>query len=983
MKKLYSILAAALLVGSMSVNAQEYYPKYYINEDFNGLEALPTGWSGQTTAKYCIFNGNGGYSIADNALKTNGSGSGNRGVDITFPAIDTTMTKATPVIYVEFDWIANALTVGTKNSYGFAFTGTGAIVNTSNWYTPAVFGVYIVGTDKAIHIWNMDPWGSEQTDTTVVTPQWGNQYGPIYQGSATVNSLNRVGTANTNPSALATFVDSINASTRALVLPSVTATSVHFKVGIDFENQKILSFTLTQNDDPSNTFTVENLPFLAPYMIGEDTTVVAREDRIVKDLSIIANVGTKACKISNGSNSNFDIRMDNFLVYYLKQSIGTRDISVKFIDQNGDEAKQEGLYVQQQIGEELIISAEDLVSFSTATAYYAFDAEATLAANPTATSYKTMPVDENSSEFKIVFKKYTKVAGPLTWTGNASKEWNELDANFTAEGVNGLFGYQKGVAVILPESTDLDSILINSTIEMDSANLTINGKYYVGGNSLGKIEGAGKVIVNASTTLNTIIKFGVEVNTTDEVCFINSAAGSAITACDGAQLALTPSASFSIPITGAGDDAKITIIPGTSAKDLEYNMTISNVGTVDYKMINAGRLNGVRFQGSTNATYANATDSTPVAVNVINAYPDSIEVGFGAITKTGLQYANINLDKGARLVRYYNEVDNEVDYFGSLSGAPGSKLESGWVDGRHAYYRVGGLGEDAIFGGDIVSFPKTDSTYTTSVIYLVKEGAGRWDLMGNLAFNGTIEVAAGELAMNNATILDSLPMNWVSNPDTCFATVITSLTVDSAATVYLPKNLPIETVQANTGSTVYAQNTICPGNVQIGGAWTGALQAYGIGMLDATINLSVMSPDQESYQAIVSESDIDVTRSKLNITVLEAATTDIELPILYFEMGSLNMPEGEEGCSVYVNGFDIAANPGATGQGGFAFSWETGQLTCYAGPLGLNNAVKEVASVECYDLLGVRATADSKGILIKKTTFSDGSVSIEKIISVK
>ncbi len=973
MKKLYSLtLAASLLAGSLVVNAADYYPKYIINENFDELQAVPAGWSIITDAKKAVFNGNGGASIADKALKTNGSGSGNRGVDVTFSGVDTTVVKEQPVLYVEFDWTALALTIGNKNTYGFAFTGSDIITNSANWYTPAIFGLYMIGDDNAIHYWNMDPLGPEDTTTLAANPQWYGHMGPVYLGSATVNTNNRVGPASSN--ANVDSVNAYNASTRALVLPALTNTTVHVKAALDFTAQKVVSLTLTQADSAANTVTIENMPFLAPYMIGADTTVVAKEDRIVKDLSRLASVGTRsnANGLGNGVNSNFDIRTDNFQVYYLKESIGRRDISLNFKDQNGDQAKASIVYAQQEVGEELIIAAEELVSFSTEAAYYAFDAEATLAANATATSYKTMPVEAGSTEFNLIFKKYPKTAGSYAWTGAESKIWNQLDANFKVADV--ALGYQNGNSVELSDASKADTILVNETIEMGEGNLVIAAPGYTL-SGYGMIQGTGKMIANEEATFAVTSKLPLEVAAGKSVNLNITTAAASIKAGKDAVLNINPEGTFSIPVEG---EESITIVPLNCAKDLEYNMAITGIQEAKWELNNAGKLNGVRFEGTTNATYSAATDSTPVTVTVINK-TDTM-AGFGAITTTGLRYVDVNLDKNVRLVRYYNEGGTqETDYIGALNGLEGATLESGWVDGRGAYYRIGGLNTDAAFNGDIVPFKKNDSTYTTSKIDLIKEGTGAQILAGKLAFNGSIEVAGGSLDISKATILSSVASPCASKPDSTFATVITSVQVDSAATLILGAELPIEIFSSKSGSTVYSNNTVFPGDIQIGGAWFGGANSYSMGLVDATLNMTVNGFEEGQYDALICGSDITVIRTKLNITVVPSTAED---KVIKLFDGNIDMPEGPDSCLVFVNGKDITENtPETAGQGGFSFDFTTGELTINAGTVAINTVGKEIVRIESFDLLGKAAKMDAEGILVTKTYYNDGTVVVSKVIN--
>jgi hypothetical protein len=186
MKKLVTLFLGLALAVSF-VSAQSYWDKYIVNENFNGWFAWPSGWSQAVT-------GGGGVTIAD-SIRYSGSGSGNRGADVIFPFYTDSTT-----VHVNFDLYVASATVARNNAFALFLSGTNSgTIGASTAFTDLIAGVYLAGTSKKFHVWNMDirgPVPVEKPDTIVPAFTWG--------------AFARPGTSNV-------ICDSINASTKTNV----------------------------------------------------------------------------------------------------------------------------------------------------------------------------------------------------------------------------------------------------------------------------------------------------------------------------------------------------------------------------------------------------------------------------------------------------------------------------------------------------------------------------------------------------------------------------------------------------------------------------------------------------------------------------------------------------------------------------------------------------------------------------------------------
>ena len=116
MKKTFTLLIIVLATTIMSLGTAfaqpgTYYKKWLHNQSFDGLEALPTGWSNpnnnandanHATTPASIFARSGGSGLNNSTFRwiTTSSGNGFRGADLRFPA---TPTAATPSGDADFD----------------------------------------------------------------------------------------------------------------------------------------------------------------------------------------------------------------------------------------------------------------------------------------------------------------------------------------------------------------------------------------------------------------------------------------------------------------------------------------------------------------------------------------------------------------------------------------------------------------------------------------------------------------------------------------------------------------------------------------------------------------------------------------------------------------------------------------------------------------------------------------------------------------
>lgn len=932
MKKSFTLLLTMFLVfGVWSIaNAQPegYYKKHHINQNFDGLEALPAEWS-SVNGTTAIFGRGGSSSVIDGVLKTAGSGGGNRGVEILFPTPQTnTAIGTSETWFVELDWVVNGGNAGAKNAITLIFSGTGSqnVNNGTQWYADGIFGLYIMG-DGFIHYWNMDNQGPLNETTEDPNDYYGpafvsGQYPAYYRANAD-----------------ATVAETINAATKTAVTYTAGKT-YHIMAELNFATQKVVSLTITDKDDAENTATFGEQNFLAP-LLGGSESVVEAANRVVSDLGVITSLNTRSSNAGNGGNAALDVYLDNIEIYYLEQSLGQANVTINYKDREGGTAKESRIVSDQEISTIYNLLLTDKEGFIADNNYFAYDAEATHTANADKgnNNGESVIVAAEGSSLDVVFKKTAITTGTYVWTGASGFNWNELEDNFSvSNGAN--MSYQNGNAVEFSNADATNKeIMLPQNLNLGEGDLTVSAEGYSFSGE-GRIEGTGTMLLDAPATIaiDNRLEGGAWVNTTGTVHIKHaSAASSFALKVDNTKLRLEAGADFNKAIDGSGGTANFEMVSDNACNSVFTNLSTINI---DYQV--KGRL-----KSSTWTTNWVATFPENVQINVTNGLEDKAIAGFGVGNAT-LQTAKVHLGDSIRLLRNYNENGSGTDVvtIGELSGTAGSVVEGGFIDGRQGTYAIGNLNTDAVFEGTIRQFMPTESTSATSTLHLSKIGTGKWTLTGNSLFTGDITVKEGTLALSGFV-----------------ASSVTQIRVDSAA---IMEGMGVE-VQASLVDAYKA--TV-----------SGSMNVYNMQLTGSKLEMNINSFTEGDHDQVITQGDfttiaaLDDTPNVLDITV-ETATEGATVKLLNI-LGNPDISFNQ----ILVNGEDITEVTEETEGAKFVWNNETGELLSKVNITSVPdvNANKVIREIEYFDLTGRPVNELTNGFVIRKITYTDDTQAVQK-----
>jgi len=956
MKKINTplLLLIFLAVSSISLlNAQVpdgYYKKYHINQTFDGLEALPTGWTALSSTA-CFF----GHAAAayttlasgapQNFVKVTASGSGTRGGELRFPSTVTSpLNDVTKPWFLEFDWTVNSADWDMRQANGIMISGPGSQgVNTNeDWYGDVILGLYVYKSTGNIHYWNMDPLGEPKRDTEGnIIP--GEFNGPAFYNQAGNNGrFTRAGTAKTDT----IRADSLNLKTKTNVKFS-PGTIYHILAEINFETQKVVKLVITDKSNPENTQTISNLDFLAPTMGGTNSPV-AVENRKVTQIDRMQSFHTRS-----GGSGALNHSYDNWEVYTLAQSLGRKDVTVNYKDRSGNMVKASRVAAAQEVGNPYSLIVADKEGFVEGGYYVAYDAAATHLANASksADGESLIVSLDGDNSLDVIFKKMPITPGEYVWTGANGFNWNELEDNFSVNGAAAI-SYQNGNAVTFSGTEALNKeIQLSSRLNLGEGNFTVSAPGY-SFTGTGILEGTGQMLINAPTLLgiDSRLAGGAQINTTSPIHIKHAGAAKSFKLLkDNANLKLEAEADFTAPI----ETPESGTINLECVSNFIYSSVITNASTINIKM---------STPGSHNANWRSAwrtTFPTGAQINVTTDL-DSLKrpVGFG-VRGTDLKNSKLHLGDNVRLLRDYNEGNNltytSIVALGELSGTSKAVIEGGFVDGRSSAYEVGYLNTDAVFDGVIRQYMPTDTTSATSLLRLTKMGTGTWTVNGNLLFKGEIIVENGTLVLGGSV-----------------NSGITRISVDTAATFVGKK------IVAETGIAV---------NI---GTLAGSITANSVSLTGSTLKLTANSFNEGDYDKIVTIGDFStiaaVDPEDLNIldVTVKSAVKNEKIKLIEVQ-GNADVSFNK----ILVNGEDITMNTTETEGAKFAYFWNeatnAGELICLQTIISGIDEVsteKPVKSVIYYNTTGQVVGKNAKGVLIKKTTFTDGTQAIEKTIQV-
>ncbi len=969
MKKINTplLLLIFLAVSSISLlNAQVpdgYYKKYHINQNFDGLEAIPSGWEVRTGTTG-IFR-SGGTAVGDGVFKATGSGSGSRGSDLLFPTPQSNSVIGQPedgIWYMEMDWIINGATLGPKNALALLVSGTKSKeVSTDNSYIDAIFGFYVFG-DGFLHYMNMDAAGPLKLEIdSLFTGDPNERYGPAIV-SGQYPGFQR-GAADAATAA------KINTSTK-LDVAYAAGKKYHITAVLNFQTQKVVKLTITDIDDPANTQTIEDKAFLAPVMASATSTVPV-EQRIVDDIAIISNMNTRASNAGNGGNANLNVNIDNIQVYRPEKSLGLSNVTINYKDRQGGTAKASRIVENLEVSTIYNLLLSDKAGFIEGSNYYAYDAEATLAANTgKGNNDGESVVVATGASLDVVFKKSTLTAGTYVWTGANGFNWSELEDNFSVSG-GAAMSFQNGNGASFSNAEVANKeIQIPANINLGEGNFAISANGY-SFSGTGRIEGSGSLLINAETTIGVDNRLagGAVVNTPDPI-MINSAGAATkySTTLGNIILQLNPKAAFTAPITGNGGELDIDVI-----SDNSYSPAITGFKKVNINIGQVGKGNSNNWTSPFTTTF---TD-TSVVVNVTDASSqDTLPVTY-AVAPNSLAIAKVTLGDNIRIIHNGTPGAGATTTvrIGELNGTAKSSLEGNTVtaDNRTIEYVIGGLNTDAVFNGRIIpqrtKFPSRhvgtelvfepettegDTTwYIAAPLKIKKVGTGSFTVNGLMWFSGDITVDGGTFVAGNK-----------------ISSNITQIKVDTAAT-FVGKNIVAETgIAVNIGTLA------------------GSITANSVSLTGSTLKLTANSFNEGDYDKIVTIGDFSTIAAVdpedlnvLDITV-KSANKDQKIKVIEVQ-GNADVSFNK----ILVNGEDITMNTPETVGAKFAFFWNeasnAGELICLQTTiLGMDQVATEkaVKSVIYYNTTGQVVGKNAKGLLIKKITYTDGTQAIEKSI---
>jgi hypothetical protein len=996
MKKTFTFFIAAvmmLLLGVSSAFAQPgtFYPNYFINQDFEGVEVWPTGWSSVANATTYMGSNNNGSSFslgspAYGYASIASSGGGARGAEMRFPSTATSSSASESVWVMEFDWYASAVEINGTKAMGVTLLGPNSVnLHTAGdiYWSAVIAELYVYDPNGYFHYSNLDPIGInsatgdplKEVDGVVV---------PVPTGvAASGNNATIFGRRGANLAE----ADDFNLSTK---------TKVKFNLGVwyhifcemDFATQTVTKFAFYQKDDIANGDTILNKSFTALWAAGE-ASAVAPEDRRVTELDRVSSWATRG----GSGNGNANHRYDNMQLYVWKESVGIADVTINYEDHTGAPIaiKPAVILPSQQVNSTIWLSVSDKATLNDGENYYFYDAAATSDKNKSnpnydidAESITVSDVVENNS-LTLVFKKAAMTAGTYIWNG-VGYNWNYLDENFNVSG-GAPIAYQLGNEAQFSATDALyKEVQVVGEIELGDANVTVSAPGYTFAGT-GRLVGNGSMIVNAPATLgmDNRLEGGVIIGTSEGVSITNAAAASKIeTAQPSITLDMKAGGSFNKAITGTAEGGTLNI---NSILNNSISSEITGFSTVNISFAHRGQETSNSWTNSFTSTFAEGTtvNVTDVIEHGERKYPATY-----AVELTSLANAKVNLGENTRIIYNGTPGNNTTLVYlniGELNGETGSSIQGNSVGvqpqsaepnfdayvNRPLVYSIGALGTDAVFNGDITpqltrepnrrtgdgfiwergTVEGVDTVYyLANTFRLEKVGAGTWTVGGKIIFPDPDARATHKFTVKEGTLelLDSM----------IIASTSATLTVESAGTLKTHGNF--------IGAYTVSMNGTMEG---------GAKLAANLNMTseEAVLKLNINSFNEGDFEKIEAAGDIAIKGGILEFIVGTPSNSEI----VVLEAGNYDIEDNMATIKIKVNGIDITAN---TIESNSYYFDPTQGILGYSGPDGLdkNFANKEIRSIEYFNVLGQKVNEHTTGVVLEKTTYTDDSVNTVKTL---
>jgi autotransporter-associated beta strand protein len=526
MKKITRLLALFVVLFCTSGVYAVQVPSYFVNETFDGISALPTGWS-DGTPNY--FGYSGATTIGSNVLNVSGSGSGSRGKRNNF-----TSSGSETSVYINFDLLVNSWTLGYKNAFGLVIDGSGS--NTAN--PKNILCLYATGSDGKFHYANAD------LDTVAFTSDdtWGASFRRAGTTAALTNSLN-----------LGTQID----------FAFTLGVTYNVRALLNFTDQKVDSLIITKLSDNSK-ISLGSYPFM-------------RYVAPITDVNSVSIFNSRGTNEGNGASVNINASVDNFKTYKMIEA-SLANITINYLDPTDNPIQSARISADNVTGSTYTALAEDKATIVSGGFYYVYDAAST-------TSDNVVVLEDGSAVINLKFTKTVSTTGTYTWTGVTNGYWNESELNFSTDGSNSL-GYQNGNGVVFDGTGANKTITLNNDFNLGSNDVTVSSDgYSISG--IGKLTGSGTTILNTaageSVTLAIVNELtgGVVVNG-GTVVIAKDAAATKLTVASGSTLNLSTGSTFNKAIEGAGT---ITVIP---TSNVGYSSAITGIDAINYSLVSAG-----------------------------------------------------------------------------------------------------------------------------------------------------------------------------------------------------------------------------------------------------------------------------------------------------------------------------------------------------------------------------------------------------------
>ena len=531
-----------------------------------------------------------------------------------------------------------------------------------------------------------------------------------------------------------------NITTPALLPTAVDGPGLKVNVVMDFTNHtynmSATQGTYTANASPewvdaspANVYTGTNVAFI-------DNTA-----------SNLSNIFFEANGLQTSSSANAtNFIFDNFKVAGEKESAGFGNVTVKYVDADGNSlssVKPDVSHTGLIAGSTYTASDVEKTDFNDGSYFYVYDASIS--------TDNALVVLNTTTDLTLKFKKYPLITNSnITWTGLVNGTWNYLTGNFTSDGSNSI-GYQNLNGVNFPAEPTNKTVSLNAPVDLGTGNLTFTGTgYSLTTGVLGSISGTGSLNINLSNadvlTLNAVNNLaGVTQIAGGNVT--ESKTGSLGTGVNitGASTLTFGVAGVTIPATTFGASSSLvagainsSLISGMSAGD---GIKISVSAAMNHGNNDTSRA----FDFAPNGTLAAGSELE------LNGIGTDNRIGMTAASTDYLINTKVSLKGAAMLYINASHEDGAIINIGTLAGEAGSKLGWGRASDvvRALNWSVGSSNQNSEFAGSITNtggYKGSGSSYTGNFTHFIKEGSA------TLILSGTANTHNGNFTVNNGTL---------------------------------------------------------------------------------------------------------------------------------------------------------------------------------------------------------------------------------------